>query len=44
MDTTKLFEPPFADLHVGGVAGVLGNDAGRVVEVIERINRNVLVG
>lgn len=43
MEPKQLFEPPFTDMHDQGVVGVLGDDAGRVVAVIEGINGNAEV-
>jgi len=36
-----LFEPPFTDFHDLGVAGVLEDDAEKIIGVIEQINANV---
>ncbi|MDB2318460.1 hypothetical protein N9V88_02610 [bacterium] len=41
MNPTLLFEPPFTDFHVHGVAGVLEDDAEKIIGVIEQINANV---
>jgi type I site-specific restriction endonuclease len=43
MDPHALFEPPFTDLSDQGVMGVLPDQADKIVQVIQRINANVLV-
>ncbi|QDU98579.1 DEAD/DEAH box helicase family protein [Lignipirellula cremea] len=42
MESKELFAPPFTDMHDQGIAGVLHEDAAKVVEVIERINANAV--
>ena len=41
MNPKLLFEPPFTDFHDLGVAGVLEDDAEKIIGVIEQINSNV---
>jgi type I restriction enzyme R subunit len=39
MDPRLLYESPFTDLDPLGVAGVFGQDAGAVVEVLDEVRR-----
>ena len=39
----RLLGPPFTDLSEQGVAGVLPAQAGKIVQVIRRINANALM-
>jgi len=41
INTKLLFEPPFTDFHDLGVAGVLEDDAEKIIGVIEQINSNL---
>jgi len=43
MEPNELFDPPFTDMHAQGVIGILRDDAQRVVDVLEGINRNAVV-
>ena len=40
MKPELLFAPPFTDFHDHGIAGILGDDAERVIGVINQINDN----
>ena len=42
MDPKRLFERPFTDFHDQGVAGVLGEEAGTIIELISQINNNAV--
>lgn len=43
VDRSMLFEPPFTTLHDQGVVGIFPNDAGRIFNIVEGINRNAMV-
>ena len=43
MDPKQLFEPPFTAFHDQGVAGMLGDDAERLIGVVHQINGSVLI-
>ncbi len=38
MKPELLFAPPFTDFHSHGIAGILGDDAEKVIAVLRRIN------
>ncbi|PRY35018.1 hypothetical protein CLV58_115101 [Spirosoma oryzae] len=43
VDRAMLFEPPFTTLHDQGVSSVFPIDTGRIVSIVESLNRNVMV-
>ena len=43
MDKSRLFEPPFTDLHVEGIAGLFPSRAADVLELVDAISKKVEV-
>ncbi|WP_338409034.1 type I restriction-modification enzyme R subunit C-terminal domain-containing protein, partial [uncultured Flavobacterium sp.] len=45
IEPSMLFEPPFTDMNDQGLMGIFeDSDAHKVINIIERINENAMIG